>query len=145
MKIDTRKFGEIEIDETKILTMPDGLPGFPGFERFVLLEDPKTVPFCWFQSLEEPNIALIVMNPFQFMPDYKLDLDGFIAAKEWKGVKTEELQIYVVVNISEGEKGKKITANLLGPLVINSKTNEVFQVVIPDSIYSYQHNILEAS
>ena len=116
----------------------------PCLERFALLEDPKTVPFCWLQSLEEPNIALIVMNPFQFMPDYKLDLDGFIAAKDWKGVKTEELQIYVVVNISEGEKGKKITANLLGPLVINSKTNEVFQVVIPDSIYSYQHNILDA-
>ncbi|MCP4118204.1 MAG: flagellar assembly protein FliW [Desulfobacteraceae bacterium] len=145
MKIDTRKFGEIEIDETKILTMPDGLLGFPGFERFALLEDPKTVPFCWFQSLEESNLALVVMNPFLFMQDYKLDLDGFVAAKGWKGVKAEELQIYVVVNISQGEEGKKVTANLQGPLVININNNEAFQVVIPDSVYSYQHNILEAS
>lgn len=144
MKIDTRKFGEIEIDETKILTMPDGLPGFPGFERFALLEDPKTVPFCWLQSLEEPNLALVVMNPFLFMPDYKLDLDSFIDGKDWKDVKAEALQVLVVVNISQGEKEKKITANLLGPLVINSKNNEVFQVVIPDSTYSYQHNVLDS-
>ena len=68
MKINTRKFGRIEIEKTKILSMPEGLPGFPGFERFVLLEDPKTAPFCWFQSVQEPNLALIVMNPLLFMP-----------------------------------------------------------------------------
>jgi flagellar assembly factor FliW len=143
VKINTKKFGQIEIDETKILSMPEGLPGFPGFERFVLLEDPKTLPFCWFQSIEEPFLALILTDPFIFKKDYALDLSGFIAARGWEGVQTEDLLIYVVVNISDGKAETRITANLMGPLVMNPKNNEVIQVVISDTDYSHQYNLLE--
>ena len=143
MKIVTRKFGEVEIDKKKVLTMPDGLPGFPGYEKFVLLEDPKAAPFCWFQSMEEANLALIVMSPFVFKPDYEIDLEDFVASKEsWKGVKAEDLMVYVVINVSEGKKEKRITANLLGPIVLNLKNNEAVQVIISDSAYSHQHNVL---
>lgn len=145
MKIMTRKFGEIEIDEQKILFMPEGLPGFPGFERFVLMEDLKSAPFCWLQSVEAPNLALVVMSPFIFKPDYDIDLEAFIASRKWKGIKTKDLLIYVVINISEGEKDKKITANLIGPIVINPKTNEAVQVIMPNSAYSHQYNVLEPS
>ncbi len=125
--------------------MPEGLPGFPGFERFVLLEDPKTDPFCWFQSIEEPNLALVIMNPLVFKPDYRLSLGQFISGRNWKGVKEDDLLVYVVVNISGEKENKKITANLMGPLVINSKNNEAVQVVISDPVYSYQYNILKPS
>lgn len=144
MKINTRKFGEIDIDDNKILTMPEGLPGFPGFERFVLFEDPKTVPFCWFQSIEAPNLSLIVMNPVVFKPDYKLDLQGLIADRGWKDVKPEKLTIFVVINIKEGDHGKSITANLMGPLVINLENKEVIQMALCDSDYSHQYDVLEA-
>ncbi len=145
MKIDTRKFGEIEIDEKKIMTMPDGLLGFPGFERFVLIEDPKTVPFCWFQSVEGASLALVVINPFVFKPDYSFDLKSVMDARKWKDAKEKELLVYVVVNISENGDAKKITANLMGPLVINPKANEAVQVVMPNSDYSHQHLIIESS
>lgn len=143
MKIQTRKFGEIEIDENKTLSMPEGLPGFPGFERFALIEDPKTAPFCWLQSLEEPNLALAIMNPFLFKPDYKIDLKGFIGSRGWEGVETKDLLVYVVINILKGEKDNKITANLIGPILINVKNNETVQVVLTNSSYSHQHNVLE--
>ncbi len=146
MKIKTRKFGEIEIDEKKILSMPKGLPGFPGFERFVLLEDPKSAPFCWFQSLEEPNLSLIIMSPFLFKPEYEIDLKGLITSMDWKDVETKDLLVYVVINISGEEKSnKRITANLIGPIIINSKNNQAVQVVISDSDYSHQYNVLESS
>ena len=143
MKINTRKFGEIKIDEKKILTMPEGLPGFSGFERFILIEDPKAAPFCWFQSTQEPNLALIIMNPFLFKPDYKIDLEGFIVARGWQDVLIKDLLVYVVVNIIKGNSEKKITANLIGPLIINSKNNEAIQVAVSNSSYSHQYNILE--
>ncbi len=144
MKINTRKFGEIDIEETKILTMPDGLAGFPGFKRFILIEKPDARPFCWFQSVENPNLALVVLNPFLFKPDYHFDLKGLINTRNWTGLKEEDLLIYVVINISENHsRGKKITANLIGPLVINPLNNEVVQVVISDSAYSYKYNILD--
>lgn len=143
MKIQTRKFGEIEIDENKTLSMPEGLPGFPGFERFALIEDPKTAPFCWLQSVEEPNLALSIMDPFLFKADYKIDLKGFIASRGWEGIETKDLLVYVVINISKGESGNKITANLIGPIIINLKNNETIQAVISNSNYSHQHNVLE--
>ncbi len=142
MKIQTRKFGEIEIDENKILTMPEGLPGFDGFERFVLIEDPKTAPFCWLQSSEEPNLALAVMSPFLFKSDYEIDLKGFISDRGWEGAETKDLLVYVVINISKGEKDNKITANLIGPIIINLKNNEAIQVVLANSSYSHQHNVM---
>ncbi len=125
--------------------MPEGLPGFPGFERFVLLEDQKTAPFCWLQSLEEPDLALVIMDPLVFKPDYRIGLKKFISDMNWPGVKEENLLVYVVVNITGEKEDKKITANLMGPLVINSINNEVVQVVISDAAYSYQYNILESS
>jgi len=144
LKIDTRKFGETNIDEDKILTMPDGLPGFPGFEQFVLLEDPKSAPFCWFQSIQTPNLSLVVMNPAVFKTDYQLDLHGLISSREWQNVKPEELMIFVVINIKEGEQDTIITANLMGPLVINLNNREVVQMVINDSAYSHQYDILKS-
>jgi len=143
VEIITRKFGKIEIDETKILVMQDGLPGFPDFERFVLLEDEKIAPFSWFQSIEAPDLALVIMNPLLFKPDYKVaGLEDFIVTKGWKDTRVEDLAIFVVVNISKGEGEQKVTANLMGPLVFNSINNEVVQVVISDNSYSHQHNVL---
>ncbi len=186
MKINTRKFGELEIDEDKILTMPAGLPGFPGFEQFVLFEDKNAAPFCWFQSIESPSLSLVVMNPVVFKPDYQLSLQvnlqdnlqanlhGLVDSKGWKNVKPEELLIFVVINIKEGkhkesehkesenkegehkesehkesehkesENEKSITANLMGPLVINLENREVIQMVISDSDYSHKYDVLKA-
>ena len=144
MKINTRKFGEIEIDDDKILTMPEGLPGFPGFEQFVLFEDQKTAPFCWFQSIEAPNLSLVVMNPVIFKPDYQLDLQGLIDSRGWKNLTPEKLLILVVINIKEGIQEKSITANLMGPLVINLNTKEVIQMAISDPDYSHQYDVFES-
>jgi flagellar assembly factor FliW len=143
VKINTRKFGEIEIDENKILTMPDGLPGFFGYEKFVLLEDPKTAPFCWFQSVDEPNFALIVMNPFLFKPDYQPNLDEFIYSLGWQGISAQKVLIYVVVNVSKTDGKIKITANLMGPILINPEKHKAVQVILSDTSYSHQHNVLE--
>ena len=143
MKIGTRKFGEIQIDEKKILSMPEGLPGFPGFEKFVMLEDPKTLPFCWFQSVEEPNLALVIMDPKIFKPDYNIGLEKIIRDFGWEEIKGEDVLVYVVVNIIGENENRQITANLMGPLVINSKSNQAVQVVISDSDYPCQYNILE--
>ncbi len=144
MKIQTRKFGEIDIDENLILTMPEGLPGFPGFDRFILIERTETKPFCWFQSVENPNLNLVIMSPFFFKPDYEPELETIIEIRNWHGVKKEELQVYVVVNIAGDGENKRITANLMGPIVVNQKTKEAVQFVFTNTPYSYQHDVLKS-
>lgn len=144
MEIKTRKFGDIDIDENLILTMPEGLPGFPGFDRFILIERSETAPFCWFQSVDQPNLNLVIMNPFFFKPDYEPELETIIEIRNWHGVKKEELQVFVVVNISGEGDNKKITANLMGPIVVNQKTKEAVQFVFSNSTYSHQHDVLNS-
>lgn len=144
MKINTRKFGEIKVKKENILTMPEGLPGFPGFAKFVLIEDPKTAPFCWFQSIESPDLSLVVMDPKVFKPDYQVNLEPLIESRNWEGVEPKKLIKVVVINITEEEGKTRITANLMGPLVINLKTKEVIQLAICDSEYSHQHDVLNS-
>ncbi len=152
MKITTRKFGEIEIDEQDVLSMPQGLAGFADYKKFVLIQDPETDPLCWFQSVEEPNLSLVVMDPFIFKKDYTIDGDSVIREMKWENTSEEDLLVYVVVNIfassaqnqegNEKEGNRKITANLAGPLVINSNNHEAIQVVLPNPDYSCQHEIM---
>jgi len=144
VKIQTRKFGEIDIDESLILNMPEGLPGFPGFERFILIERPETAPFCWFQSVDQPNLNLVIMSPFFFKPDYEPELETIIEIRNWHGVENKELQVFVVVNISGEGNDKKITANLMGPIVVNQRTKEAVQFVFSNSTYSHQHDVLKS-
>ncbi|MBF0200263.1 MAG: flagellar assembly protein FliW [Desulfamplus sp.] len=144
MKIKTRKFGEIEIEEENIITMPEGLPGFPGFDRFVVIQPQETAPFCWFQSLEEPNLNLVIMSPFYFMPEYDPELDILIGMRNWHGAEKEDFQVYVVVNILGEGGGKQITANLMGPIVINMLKKEAVQFVFSNSVYSHHHDVLQS-
>lgn len=144
MKILSRRFGKIEIDETNTLTTLDGLLGFEEYKKYVLLTDPKTPPFCWLQSIEEPNLSLIVMDPLLFKTDYTLNLNRLIHSWGWEDVESRDLIVYVVVNLLKEDPAKQITANLLGPIIINSKTNEMVQTVIPDKNYMHDHIVLAA-
>ncbi|MFZ5571699.1 MAG: flagellar assembly protein FliW [Thermodesulfobacteriota bacterium] len=142
MIIQTRRFGKIEVADEKVLTMPAGLAGFPGRKRFVLLEREETRPFCWFQSADDPNLSLVVMNPLLFKPDYRVELKSAIKEMSWEGDRTEDMAVYVVLTVNENGP-YRITANLIGPIVINTGRREAVQLVLYDSRYSIQHPVME--
>lgn len=140
VKIKTRKFGEIDIEKGKIIRMPAGLPGFPGRNRYVILDRKETRPFYWYQSVDDPDLAIVIMSPYLFKPEYYIDLAPAFKEMSWNAEKPENLLIYVVVNASDGGR-EKITANLIGPLVVNSRKREAIQMIISDSPYSHKHPI----
>ncbi len=141
MKIRTRKFGEIDVADEKMIRMPYGMPGLPGRNRFVLLERKETRPFCWYQCVDDPDLVLVVMNPLLFKPDYKVNLQSSLNEMAWRGDSKENIAVYVVVTINEGGL-HRITANLIGPIIINTIKCEAVQLIIHDSPYSHQHPIM---
>lgn len=141
MKIETSQLGTIQIAEDKIISMPAGMPGFPGRRRFIILEREETRPFYWYQCVDDPDLALVIMNPYLFKPDYLVDLKPALKEMSWETDEQDSLKLYVVVNASEGVP-EKVTANLIGPLVINTRKREAVQIIIHDSLYSHQHPIL---
>ncbi|MDR2665807.1 MAG: flagellar assembly protein FliW, partial [Oscillospiraceae bacterium] len=74
MTIDTLRFGQVEIDEAKILTFKSGLPGLEGNTEFVVLRFEESYPIVWLQSAYERGICLPVIDTFAVSPDYAFDI-----------------------------------------------------------------------
>lgn len=140
MKLECTRFGTIQVEKGKIITMPGGMPGFPGMKRFVILDRKETRPFYWYQCVDSSDLAFAIMNPRLFKPDYSVDLKSTIREMSWEADSKNDLVLYVVVNAS-GDVPEKITANLVGPLVINTKKCEAVQVIVQNSPYSHRHPI----
>jgi flagellar assembly factor FliW len=130
MKILTTRFGEIEIDEKKIITFPLGIPGFVELKRFVLIDYKD--PIQWLHAVDDADVAFIVINPFIIFPSYDLDIrddeELFLGIKEPKDVV-----VLTILNISNNI----VTANLRGPLVLNSANYLAAQILIDDEKYDF--------
>ncbi len=141
MKIDTRQFGKIEIAEDKIVNMPIGIPGFRDKKRYVFLQKEETIPFLLFQSIDDPNLSFVVLDPIKIIPEYSIEQADLEKMVTWDFEK-DEVSCFVIVTIPNGSP-EKMTANLLTPLVINNKRKEGLQVVLQNSSYSHQHPLLK--
>ena len=124
--------------------MPSGIIGFPDQRKYVLLEQKKGSLFMWLQSVDNGALAFVLIDPLLFKPDYKVEI-GTEDAEEL-GLKNggDEAQIMAIVNIlKRGEDGKPtaMTANLLGPIVINPEKKLAKQVVLFGGQYSHRHPI----
>lgn len=143
MNIPTTRFGTVAITEEKVIQMPYGMFGFPDCKRFVVLEHSTDSPFFWFQSVDDPALAFVITSPYLFKPDYLIDIDKPVKEMSWSGVDSQhDLDIYIVVNIPKGAP-HKMTANLIGPILVNTKNREAVQTVIADSSYSHKYPLVQ--
>ncbi len=140
MKIKTRQFGEIDIDEHKIINMPVGIPGFRDNKRYVILQKEETVPFFLFQCVDNPDLSFVVLDPIMIFPEYTIEKSDLKNAVTWD-LDKDEISCFVIVTIPHGNP-EKMTANLLAPLVINNKRKEGLQLVLQNSTYSHKHQLL---
>lgn len=140
LKIKTKQFGWIQIEEEKVITIRHDLPGFPGKNRFIIFEHESTRPFYWFQCIEDSDLSFTLINPYLFMPDYHVGIDSVLKEMSWENDGKEHLKLYVVVNASD-RSPEKVTANLIGPIFINTLRYEAVQLVLHESGYSHKHPI----
>lgn len=126
MNIETSRFGRIDIEDDKIITLPDGMLGFSG-TRFILLTPEKPTPFRWLQSLDDPALAFVVVDAQQALPDYAVSLTSEEYARLALDEKTEVVVLLVVT--LTGETGT-ITANLQGPVILNPNRMLAKQIVL---------------
>lgn len=140
MKVNTSRFGEIEVEEGVVVTMPDGMLGFGEIKQYVLIQHQDGSPFLWYQSVDEPNLAFLVLDPFTFFPDYQVllsqeDLDVLDCTS------LGDLSVFVVVVVPDNPED--MTANLRGPIVINADKRISRQIVLTDGRYSPHQPIIQ--
>ena len=139
MKVETKHFGEIEVSEDQILDFIGGVPGFDG-NRYVLLNssNDENSPFVWLQSLDDTNIALVLLNTFMLYPTYAPDVnDEFLGVLEFEN--REDLTVFSVMVIPE--KMEDMTVNLKAPIIINNKNRKAIQVICDNSDYEIKHKV----
>jgi Uncharacterized protein conserved in bacteria len=138
MRVKTKAYGEIEADERQLVSFPAGILGFEKFKDYILL-DARQKPFFYLQSIDVPELAFILIDPFLFRPDYSLDVDDETLA-DIKVSRPDEVLVFAIVTVP-GEGGS-VTANLMGPVIIN-KTNRLgMQTVLADGRWRVKHDIM---
>lgn len=141
MIIDTTRFGGIEVDDSMILTLKGGLLGFADATNFILIDHAPQSPFRWLQSAQIPELAFVVIDPFEAIEDYPLE-PLMQALKEIGIQESEEIAVGVIVTFRKGPPGN--TVNLLAPLVFSVDSRTGVQTVLHNLKYGTQHPLTVA-
>ena len=121
MKIDSPRFGAIEVAEDKLIRFPLGLPGFEDCKLFALLHpDAEQTRIFYLQSTEQPDVAFSIASPDQFSLHYEFSLTDEELQLIGLG-KSEDAAVMVILRQDEGQ-GAPIRAVLTAPLIINLTT-----------------------
>lgn len=140
MIIETKLFGIVEIDESKKLTFPGGIIGFPDLQDFILIhdEEKKDGGIRWMQSIQEPAFAMPVIDPLIVKQDYNPQVEDELLKKI---DEFGEEDLLVLVTITVPHELDKMTVNLKAPLVINAKSRKACQVIVED--YDVRYPVYE--
>ena len=141
MLLNTKHFGEININEEQIITFSDGIPGFESLTKYSIIQthDPDSA-FCWMQSTENAELAFALVNPFMIKADYEFELTQ--EKLDMLNIRApEEVVVYAIVVIPEDVS--KASMNLKAPIIINSTTKKGAQIIIDNSKYEIRNFIMD--
>jgi len=140
MLISTTRFGDIEIQENDIIFLPEGLVGFPELKKYILLDHDVDSPFKWLQSIDDGNIAFVILSPLTFLPEYNIEVtEDDVACLKLEAV--DDAIISTIITIPSDPN--KMSANLKAPLIFNSKNRMCKQVILKENTFHTKHFIME--
>lgn len=140
LRVPQTRFGEIEVEADKLIHLEGGLLGFPGLSDYVILDHGRESPFKWLQSTQEGPLCFVVIDPFIFQPAYSVELsEAEVAQLEIEDPSDVALAVIVTVP----EDYFQMTANLQGPIVINTRTRKGRQLVLAEGRYTTRHLIAD--
>ena len=142
MKANTRLFGEIEIEEGKIIVMEQGIIGFPNLTHFTLIFDAERKEksgIMWLQSMDDGEVAMPVLVPSDLIADYNPSVNNELL--EGLGELTPE-NTYLLVTVTVPREIEEISVNLKAPIVINMDTNKGCQLIVEED-YAVRHKIYD--
>ncbi len=143
MRVKTRHFGEIDLDDSKVLYFENGILGFEDYKEFTLLYDDEgdeRPDISWLQSMDEPALAIPVVNPFLVKPDYNPQVDDELLKP--LGDLVEENTV-VLLSVTVPQQLEKISANLKAPFIINSDERKGAQIVVENQDYEIKYFFYE--
>ena len=137
MKVQTTRFGSVEVEVARVLEFPSGLLGFSSYTKYALLQPDEEGLFYWLQSTEAPELAFVVTDPSTWVPEYQAN----IRREQMEELSLDDLdaaQTFVIVN----KYDHALTVNLQGPIVVNLASRKAMQLVLVDKRWTTRHEIV---
>ena len=128
----TTRFGEVEYDPEKSIHFPNGLLGFEALRNFIVMPQKKDGPLFWIQSVEDPQFALVVTDPTNFFLGYQIVPEKI----EWQKLGIQKGGEYCVLAVVTVPPDRKITLNLVAPILFAPQTKQAIQIVVDNSPHS---------
>ncbi|MGJ4787560.1 flagellar assembly protein FliW [Leptospira koniambonensis] len=143
IEIQSKPFGKIKVSERQLIKFPEGLLGFGGYKSFALIEEDEESVFKWLQSIDEVDLAFVVIPPSLFKKEYK----PILSQEELSQIGLQDVSealTLVIVTIPNDDPAS-MTANLQGPILINKTDLTGRQFVSRNEIHSVRERILESA
>lgn len=137
MIINTVKFGDVEVEESRIFDFVMPIIGFNDLTKFVILDPNKDTLFKWLQSVEEPSLAFPIISVASLNYDYSVDLSDNVI-NELGITNAESLLVMNITSIPQ-DNPRGTTINLLAPLIFNLDNQKAGQIVLSGSGYDISH------
>jgi len=142
MLVQSTRFGELEVAEEQIMDFPEGLLGFPDEKKFALMEYKPESPFYILQSMADPDLTFLMINPFAFFNDYDFHMDDALMAEI--GLTADNPP--TVFNIATvRDKIENMTVNLAGPVLVNIRDRKAAQWVIEKTQFPTRYPLFPAA
>ena len=126
----------VPVKTENIIQIPLGLLGFEKIQQYVLLATPEEAPFQWLQVLDDPNLAFLVVSPFEVLPDYQPE----IAEEDARFLGLAGPHEALLFNVVTLRGAGRATMNLKGPIILNRRTLIGKQVVLVNATdYALQY------
>ncbi len=118
VKIDSTRFGTIDVPDDTILTFPSGMIGFGDLHRYAILKQREDSVFLWLQSVDDGALAFPIVLPWVFYWDYEVQLsDEDMRLLDVE--RADQISIYCVVRVTANVR--EATINLFSPVVVNNQ------------------------
>jgi flagellar assembly factor FliW len=124
------------------IDLPTGLIGLPTLRRFAVTSLPDSWPFVSLRSIGEEELNFLAVAPQNLLPGYQLEL-GDDDAEALDLDSADDALIYNIVTVHSSER-QYVTANLIGPIVVNRRTRVGKQVILANSDnFSAKHALID--
>ncbi len=128
MQITSNRFGVMNIQQSDIISMPQGLIGFETSKHWVLLSSPKNPNVAWLHSVTQSHVAVPVVSPRRYDPNYRVH----VAKRDLVPLNLRHSDSVYVLCIVSRNNGL-LTANLKSPILLNATRQVATQIVVTDA------------
>ena len=132
MKTVRTRFGDVEYHPDKTILFPKGLLGFESLREFMVMPAENEDPLICLQSLEDPQVAFLMVDPQRYFPEYRIDL----GEKEAGVLGLGQDDDYCLLTMITVLQDQSVTLNLVAPVLYAPRTQRALQIVLENTEYS---------